>query len=212
MKFLKVNVLIIAAIVLLQSAVFAQHQDFISILNGPIPKVEAFEPVAPSPELLCGINCLYLTLKIFHENVGYNNILKAFPDAAKNGTSLQQIQAYLMEKGYKCDIQKINDVALRENGGDVVAIILLQQSTGFHIILKKSQMNPDGITVIDPPNTKHFLPSANLSTEPHVTLLVSKSPISGGTYPKQLLVCFFLGISIFSGCLYLYLNKHDSVQ
>lgn len=124
---------------------------------------------------LCGVNCLYVVMRLVgDEPVEYAELLSAFPGAAKNGISLNEIKAFLQSRHISCSARFSNDSAIVKQKNGVLALVVVDENCSTpHIIIKRA-IGGDKIQIIDPSFGVSELSSKSFSDNKQACLFVSR--------------------------------------
>lgn len=120
--------------------------------RGPQKDAEAPINHRPTSSNYCGINALYITLKTLgNDNPDYLKLINTFPNVEANGITIEQLEKFLSQSGYACEVTKTSYRTLSTLPPSVIAIVLQERDTNYHLYLAKPTGSPDEIQIIDPP-------------------------------------------------------------
>ncbi|MDR2980922.1 MAG: hypothetical protein LBV12_01600 [Puniceicoccales bacterium] len=146
------------------------------------------------PSQLCGINSLYVALKLLGEDeLDYLALLEKFPQAKEAGVSLREIEQYLVQKGYCCQYAKLEKETLPVLDQAKLTFVL-NEAGSPHIFLMRSKNN-GAIQIIDPPHDPFLFEAEKMRDRSFAALVVSEAPL--GNMPMHNRA--WLGVS--AGCL-----------
>ena len=174
------------------------------------------EPKNETPKL-CGIYCLYVALRILGEgNLTFKQLLESFPKAQENGTTLNELKAFLENKNYFCKPLEMTDAELSSMGKAVLAFTLLNGHSQYPHLILKLPNGKDSIYHIDVSGKIQKYQKESFCLEPQFMLLVSKDPIKvEGETLRWLLVPSCFGITIIFLSLFvvtlLRKRKHEGI-
>jgi hypothetical protein len=112
------------------------------------------QPIEPEGDVdkLCGVRALYLALNFLHEkDVDYEELLKQFPLAKTEGTSLEKLAEFLQAKNYAYKYARIDKTILNSLNENAVVFVLTRTSDIPHIHLLR-KLDEERFQIIDPPN------------------------------------------------------------
>ncbi len=169
-----------------------------------------FPPLSVEPEQapsagLCGINCLYVALRLWGDDkYSFEQLVSFFPNSQEKGTSLAQLRLFLEKEGYHCKITKFSDEKLRKSDEKTLVFYLIERSNEAHIILKK-RVASGSIQLIDPPNIITYRDKDQNAPYPdeYIALTASPNPVGNGFDPYLtglVLTGVFSVILIYSFC------------
>ena len=155
--------------------------------------------------MLCGINSLYIALRLFgEENIEYKTLLASFSDVRRRGISLQELKSFFERKTYYCVTNEISELEITQLPSSTVAIALTQYGEyNYHLTTKISDGN-GSLLVADADQGLKKISPGQLNETKQMTLLVSTIPItleetqSPWLYLSFLLTAILLSLTFFS--------------
>lgn len=138
---------------------------------------------------LCGINCMYFVLKMAgDENIIYEEVLGNFPNAVKNGVSLNEIKKFIEKRGYSCEIFYGTNAGFAKKFRHKMAIAL-EEGENLHFLVKYA-MSSEQIACINPPFASATLSKEAMHSDAkQIMLIINSSEIKINFY-LVFLICF----------------------
>jgi hypothetical protein len=128
---------------------------------------------------LCGVRAIYLTqLFLADETRNLQNILVSFPNVKREGISLNDVTLYLRQKGYCVIPRKMSDKDIFDNDGHAVYIVLVENSNGSHVVVKR-KVDAGTLQTIDFPKKKEEKLSSIQTKKSYLGLRVTRGDCGG---------------------------------
>ena len=145
---------------------------------------------------LCGVNSLYLALRIFTgDKPNHSDLIKRFPEVREKGLNLEQLSQYFDEKGYSWKYARIGKKEIEKLNKKIVAFVLTKDGDNAHIHLMKKK-NDAILQIADAPDTYKEISVASIGSQQFNCLLASKEKVSFPAQTNWIKICL-------SGCLIL---------
>jgi hypothetical protein len=152
----------------------------------------------------CGVESVYLLIKLFGGEINMRELFQAFPEAEKQGTSLNKIQSFLEKRGFFCKLAKLNDKTFLKDHPKAKIIVLSETEEGQHVFLKHF-IAPTKLQILDSAGEVKSVDENSFSEIPEISLIVSKQPIKEEITPYSVAMVFLI-TSIFGLCSVFLLN------